>query len=61
MLPCVCVLSHWSCPTLFNPMDYSQPDSSVHGIIQARILECPKLSNLNKMKTEEYPADKGTG
>ena len=26
-------------PTLFNPMDCSPPDSSVHGILQARILE----------------------
>ena len=28
-----------SCPTLINPMDYSPPGSSVHGILQARILE----------------------
>ena len=28
-----------SCPTLFNPMDCSLPGSSVHGILQARILE----------------------
>ena len=28
-----------SCPTLFNSMDYSLPGSSVHGILQARILE----------------------
>ena len=27
------------CPTLCNPMDYSPPGSSVHGIFQARILE----------------------
>ena len=26
-------------PTLFNPMDHSQPGSTVHGILQARILE----------------------
>ena len=26
-------------PTLCNPMDYSPPGSSVHGILQARILE----------------------
>ena len=26
--------------TLFNPVDCSPPDSSVHGILQARILEC---------------------
>ena len=27
------------CPTLSNPMDYSPPVSSVHGIFQARVLE----------------------
>ena len=28
-----------SCPTLCDPMDCSPPDSSVHGIFQARVLE----------------------
>ena len=27
------------CPTLCDPMDYSPPGSSVHGILQARMLE----------------------
>ena len=27
-----------SCPTLCDPMDWSLPGSSVHGILQARIL-----------------------
>ena len=27
------------CPTLFDPLDYSPPDFSVHGILQARMLE----------------------
>ena len=27
------------CPTLCNPLGCSQPDSSVHGILQAKILE----------------------
>ena len=27
------------CPTLSNPMDYSQPGSSTHEIFQARVLE----------------------
>ena len=31
--------SLYSCPTLCNPMDYSPPGSSVHAILQARILE----------------------
>ena len=28
-----------SCPTLSDPIDYSLPGSSVHGIFQARVLE----------------------
>ena len=28
-----------SCPALCDPIDYSPPDSSVHGILQARILK----------------------
>ena len=28
-----------SCPTPSDPMDYSLPGSSVHGICQARVLE----------------------
>ena len=32
------------CLTLHDPMDYSQPGSSVHGIFQARILECVVIS-----------------
>ena len=33
-----------SCPTLCDPMDYSLPGSSVHGIFQARILEWVAIS-----------------
>ena len=33
------VLVTGSCPTLYDPMDCSLPGFSVHGIIQARILE----------------------
>ena len=33
------VLVAQSSPTLCNPMDYSPPGSSVHGILQTRILE----------------------
>ena len=37
---CQCVLkSLQSCPTLCDPMDYSPPAPSVHGILWARILE----------------------
>ena len=34
----------WLCPTLFDPMDYSLPGSSVHGIFQARVLEWVAIS-----------------
>ena len=33
-----------SCPTLCNPMNHSLPGSSVHGILQARILEWVVIS-----------------
>ena len=33
-----------SCPTLFNPMDCSLRGSSIHGIFQARVLECLAIS-----------------
>ena len=33
-----------SCPTLSDPMDCSLPGSSVHGIFQARVLECIVLA-----------------
>ena len=33
------VLFTQSCPTLYSPMDYSPPGSSVHRFLQARILE----------------------
>ena len=39
-----CVLVAQSCPTLCDPMDCSPPGSSVHGILQARILEWVAIS-----------------
>ena len=33
------VLAAQLCPTLCDPMDCSSPGSSIHGILQARILE----------------------
>ena len=36
---CVCAKSLQSCSTLCDPMDCSPPGSSVHGALQARILE----------------------
>ena len=38
-LMCVCAKSLQLCLTLCDPMDCSVPGSSVHGILQARILE----------------------
>ena len=32
------------CPTVCNPMDRSLPGSSIHGILQARILEWVVIS-----------------
>ena len=40
---CVCLVSRVSM-TLCNPMDYSLPGSSVHGIFQARMLEQVAIS-----------------
>ena len=40
----MCVLSFQSFPILCDPMDYSAPSSSVHGILQARILEWVAIS-----------------
>ena len=36
---CMCAKSLQACPTLCNAMDCSPPCSSVHEILQARILE----------------------
>ena len=35
----LCAKSRLSCPTLCDPVDCNLPRSSVHGILQARILE----------------------
>ena len=44
------------CLTLCNPMDYTPPDSSVHGILQARTLEWVAISfserNYRKKESE---------
>ena len=41
----VCAKSLQSCPTLCHPVDRSPPDSSVHGILQAGILEWVAVSS----------------
>ena len=42
-----------SCPTLSDPMDYSLPGSSIHGIFQARVLEWGAIA----FSTMEYYSD----
>ena len=44
LLLCVCVLVTQSCLTLCDPVDCSPPGSSVHGILQARVLEWVAIS-----------------
>ena len=41
-----------SCPTLSNPMDYSLPGSSIHGIFQARVLEWGAIAFSNSTDEE---------
>ena len=46
------------CPSLCDPTDCSSPGSSVHGILQARILEglpCPPPGHLPDPRTEPSP------
>ena len=51
-----------SCPTLRNPMDWSLPGSSVHGIFQARVLEWGAIAFSKELRlycreTEEHGLD----
>ena len=53
----VCVYAEMlqPCSTLFDPMDCSPPGSSVHGILQTRILDglpCPPLGDLSELGIE---------
>ena len=54
-----------SCPTLSDPMDYSLPGSSIHGIFQARVLEWGaiafSMANLLKKKTTSFKYVHKTG
>ena len=45
ILYCVCAKLLQLGPTLCNPVDYSLPVSSVHGILQARLLEWVAISS----------------
>ena len=39
-----------SCPTLSDPMNCSLPCSSIHGILQARVLEWVPIVNQGKLE-----------
>ena len=47
---CACSVAQL-CPTLCDPIDYSLPGFSVHGVLQARVLEwvaiycCPSFKS----------------
>ena len=45
-----------SCPTLSDPMDCSPPGSSVHGIVQARVLEWGAIA-FSRLNHYHYPID----
>ena len=51
---CMCAQLLQSCPALCNPMDCSPPSSSVHGILQARILEWVLMPS---SRGSSYPRD----
>ena len=53
---CVRAQSLQSCPTLCDPMDCSLPGSSVHGILQARILEWVAISSSYLERRDPFPA-----
>ena len=42
-----CAKSHQSCPTLCDPMDRSPTGTSVHGILQAKILKWIDMPSSN--------------
>ena len=60
------VLVAQSCPTLCNSMDYRPPSSSVHGILQERILEwvafpCPGIELESPALQADYLSSKLPG
>ena len=54
-LQCMCVKFLQLCPTLGNRVDCSLPGSSIHGILQARILEWVSLSS---SRGSSWPRDR---
>ena len=58
---CVRVLITQSCLTLCDPMDWSLPGSSVHGIFQARVLEWGAIAFSEHIYTPIYKIGKLQG
>ena len=48
-------LATWESPSVVHPMDHSPPGSSVHGILQARILEWVAISS---SRGSSWPRDR---
>ena len=51
----VCAQSLQSCLVLCDPMDHGHPGSSVHGILQARILEWAPISFSRHVPSKRLP------
>ena len=49
---CMCEFVAQLCQAVCNPVDCSAPGSSVHGILQARILEWVAISFSRKVKVK---------
>ena len=54
LIVCMCSVIH-PCLMLCNPMDCSLPDSSVHGIFQARVLESVAISYSSRSSQPNDP------
>jgi len=50
-----------SCPTLSDPMDFGPPDSSIHGIFQARVLEWGAIAFSDQGTRDTLVSRRGKG
>ena len=58
-IACVVCLAAQFCPTLCDPMECNPPGSSVHGILQARILEWVAISRgFSRPRASSRPRDR---
>ena len=55
MVACIRIKLLQLCLTLCDPMDCSPPNSSVHGILQARNLECVAMPSSRKSSRPRDP------